>query len=1121
MAWWLRLAALLLLLAGSGLRPAAAGTYTFRSDNFTWETASNAITWDRTCTSYPGDDDKATISFTGGFKFNFNGSNYTSVTVLTNGSLQFGADTGFYRTFTNTTLPAGTPTSSASCAGTSTTNVLMAYWTDLNPSQSGSGNVTWQQKGSAPNRYVVVSWNGVYQYSTSTPYAFQVILYENGDFKYQYGNNNSTGSNATIGVQISASDYTQYSYNSGYNANGSAIRWFIPSGTAARKAEYRMDEYSWNGTVGEVTDSSGNGQNGTAVGSVSTVSTGKVCRALDVPLNTTTAIAAVDTALDVDSAVGNTGTMSFWVRSNVAWTDASSAMLASATTSASRPFFLQRNGGGALRFTVSDSAGTTLTATTAAQTASAGTWVHVAATWRFASGNGQSVLRIYVNGLLATSTSGTTNASLDPSHSTLFIGDNRSSATPTGATTSSANGQIDEMRVYNFELSAAEVALDIAQTHTCAPPLHHVEIRHGTGTGVTCTPSTLTVMACLDASCATPYTGGLTGTLTASGTGATVNWPSGASFTIGSGSSSTTVPMQVATASSVTLGTTSLAPTSANATSCNFGSPSCTFTAADSGLVFDVPDHRADAAQTVTVSAVRKSDSSAACVPAFASTTKSVTFACSYQNPSTGTLPVRVGGSALNASNSTAAACDAGGRAVSLAFDASGVATTTVQYADAGQVQVSARYAGSSGGETGLVMTGTDSFIAAPASFAISGVTAAPIRAGAAFGATVTARNSSGAATPNFGRETPAHAATMSFTRAAPTGAGASNGTFTGSLGSFSSGAASATNLVWSEVGTGDLGATLTGGNYLGSGMTVSGSTGSGGAVGRFIPHHFDVSVTAACGAFSYAGQPFTVRVTARNGLTTPTTTVNYDGSALTSPTYAKAVTLADTPTLGLGSFNGTQAVAATAFTSGVATVAPAYAFTTKQTMPQTLVLRATDGDGVSSSGYTEGSTALRSGRLQLAGAFGSEKQALGLAVQVQYWSGQAWVRASDDTCTTTVPAAAVARSGYRDGLGNATSAWSTTASAVSLSAGAGTLSLSAPSPAATGSVDIALNLGGGAADQSCLGNHPATTGAGLTWLRSLNGSCATTADRDPSARASFGIFAPETRKTIHVRDLF
>jgi MSHA biogenesis protein MshQ len=35
-------------------------------------------------------------------------SAYTSVRVLANGALQFGADTGFMRTYTNTALPAGT-----------------------------------------------------------------------------------------------------------------------------------------------------------------------------------------------------------------------------------------------------------------------------------------------------------------------------------------------------------------------------------------------------------------------------------------------------------------------------------------------------------------------------------------------------------------------------------------------------------------------------------------------------------------------------------------------------------------------------------------------------------------------------------------------------------------------------------------------------------------------------------------------------------------------------------------------------------------------------------------------------------------------------------------------------
>jgi MSHA biogenesis protein MshQ len=269
---WLALA----LLGAAGT--AHAASYTFRSDTYSWESSANAIAWNKACTNYPGDDDEATITFTGGFTFPFAGTSYSAVRVLSNGALQFGADTGFFRNYTNTTLPAGTATALSGCVASATTLTMMAYWTDLNPSAAGSGGVSWEQKGSAPNRYLVVSWNAVYQYNTSTPYTFQVILYESGDFKYQYGNANATGASATIGVQVSSADYTLYSFNSGYNANGTAIRWSVPSTAAARVAEYRFDEYAWTGKVGEVADSSGNGHNGVRVGSAASTASGYVCR---------------------------------------------------------------------------------------------------------------------------------------------------------------------------------------------------------------------------------------------------------------------------------------------------------------------------------------------------------------------------------------------------------------------------------------------------------------------------------------------------------------------------------------------------------------------------------------------------------------------------------------------------------------------------------------------------------------------------------------------------------------------------------------------------------------------------------------------------------------------------
>jgi MSHA biogenesis protein MshQ len=379
-------ALLLALLAGA----AQAATYNYRSDDFAWETAANAVSWDRTCTAYPGDDDKATVNFSGGFKFRFAGTDHASVRILSNGMLQFGADSGFHRNYTNSNLPAGNANGQAGCVAGATLNTLMAYWTDLNPSQAGSGKVSWEQKGAAPNRRFIVSWNNVYQYNTSTPYAVQVILFEGGEFKYQYGNNNASGSRATIGVQVSAADYTLYSYNSGYNANGTAIRWSLTDSAPARVAEYRFDEYAYSGQVGEVRDSSGNARHGVRAGSATSNASGAVCRALDVPANSSATVSGADTQVNVAGAMGARAGFSFWWRYASAWSGGSAAMLLDASGSTARPVFVQRDAGGALRLRVSDSAGSVLTATTPAQNFAAtapGCTSPAAGAWRRAPTN--------------------------------------------------------------------------------------------------------------------------------------------------------------------------------------------------------------------------------------------------------------------------------------------------------------------------------------------------------------------------------------------------------------------------------------------------------------------------------------------------------------------------------------------------------------------------------------------------------------------------------------------------------------------------------------------------------------------------------------------------------------
>ena len=157
------------------------------------------------------------------------------------------------------------------------------------------------------------------------------------------------------------------------------------------------------------------------------------------------------------------------------------------------------------------------------------------------------------------------------------------------------SGSLDQFRVYNGEPSAAEVAALYAETHACtgasANTLHHLEIHHASGSGLTCSPDTVTVVACQDAICLQPYTTGVIGTLAASGSAMVMNWPDGAGFAIPAGSSSGTLRLQQTTVGSSVLSVSSSTPSASSAATCNFGSPSCTWTAADAGFLFDVPSH--------------------------------------------------------------------------------------------------------------------------------------------------------------------------------------------------------------------------------------------------------------------------------------------------------------------------------------------------------------------------------------------------------------------------------------------------------------------------------------------------------------------------------------------------
>ncbi len=298
------------------------------------------------------------------------------------------------------------------------------------------------------------------------------------------------------------------------------------------------------------------------------------------------------------------------------------------------------------------------------------------------------------------------------------------------------------------------------------------------------------------------------------------------------------------------------------------------------------------------------------------------------------------------------------------------------------------------------------------------------------------------------------------------------------------------------------------------------------GTFGRFIPHHFDVTKIHGCAGgatFTYSGQPLTVTATARNS--TNVTTFNYrnfGGGILLSKdtTISNAgITTNFTPNNNTTSNN---VLSAANFVNGVGTQSTVtYTFLVtvppKETAPTTLTLRAIDTDGVSSSGYTEDTAEIRSGRVRIQNAYGSELAALSVPMRVEYYKDTTvtapatnppvtgWITNSEDTCTS-VPATGLSLANNvapspvtpptAKNIGSMTTSATVANSLFFNGGGDAGLSLSAPGQGGIGYVDITADL------------------SAKTWLRfDWNG----TGDVDPSGRATFGLYRGSS-KHIYLR---
>ena len=1132
---WMKLGAALLLLSFSLL--GWGQTYSYRSDTFSYDTPSataTTVAWHTTnasaCSSYPnGDDDYADVNFASAtspandFAFTFAGVARTGVRIYSNGMLTFGTDnSGLWRDYTNSTLPAPAVGSySGSCPGGTAANVIIPYWTDIvaGTANSTSGaSIRYELLGTKPNRRFVISWVNVKLYNTTTRYNFQVILYEtpttggNSNFKFQYTSGSSTGSAATVGVQVSATDYTQYSFNQAYidPTVGTAILWYPSSQFTGKQAEYRFDEGLWNGTAGEVVDTATGTYNAISTGNAKSSPTGKVCRGGHFPSNSSNAtIHAVATPISPTSQ----GAIDFWYRANGRWnTPGSDAMLFDATTISGRPFYLTKTAAGVLKFMLTDSAGNTFTLSSAAQNFNAATWQHVGVTWSINPGSNQTVLKIFLNGAQVASYRGTSAAGAIAALSSVYLGDNRTSGvTPSGGSGSSTNGYLDEVNFYNKEISAAQALNDKNATRTSCTSIDHFHLMHA-GSVVNCDAASVTIEA-HDSAHSQISLAGTTINLTTStshgdwqlitGNGSVTNAGNGAASYTFSNEALIVLGLTNSYAESTNINVAAGTYTEQSGTAATCVAADYTFgTVCDADLAFAQAGFRfVDAAgnfvanqvagtssgtyylQAVTNTCTAPGACTGVCSSVFpAGTAVDVGLAYECSDPTTcqsgqtltftpGAGAGTAGGIAGNASGSVSAASGAY-TTKALTFNATSpnplpAVPFVFNYTDVGRIRLWARYPAASASPN--VAGSSALFVVKPAGFVLTEIKPTSNQSGRCAVATTPAPaitcSSLAADAALFAKAGEAFSVTATAIN--------SSGNPTPNYGRETT--AETVKLTPTKVVAAMTNVPAVVGSFgsFSSGSTT-GTAFSWADVGI-------ITLTPSVGDADYLGAgEVTGTVSGNIGRFVPdhidavvtdacvTGAFTYSGQpmglALTARNLAGVVTTNYNTTAGLsravtlaqsqttGSFTPATVTAAE-FAAGLASATPAFAFATLKTAPTTITVGGQDADGVAltaAADITQKQTAaIRAGRLYLANAYGSELLPLMVPVQTQYWDS-GWKQNRLDSCTSlTVPTSG--NSGLTNTLATKTTA---TLAAPVLSGDAG-FRLSAPGAGNAGLVDI------------------------------------------------------------------
>jgi MSHA biogenesis protein MshQ len=735
-----------------------------------------------------------------------------------------------------------------------------------------------------------------------------------------------------------------------WNGPGTGGFQFIPRANLSHAcglprpvAFYALDESAW-AAPGDVTDSSGNGLNGTSFGGATPVPA-QVCNGAQLDGTARYLEVAHDARLNMTGSFAVTA----WINAN--------ALAAALKTIVSKDenYEFHLTNAGEINWWWEDSGGTTQTFTTTGAAIVPGNWYHVAVVYE----PGNQV--IYIDGV--SRGTATFAGGLFTNTDELQIGADH------GAAGRQFDGRIDEVRLYDQALSAAQVAEAMNATRPCLVTLDHYNISHA-GSGVACDTHQITITA-HDASHNPVDAGARTVTLSTSNnrgtwTGIAAGGGALSDPTAGDGAATYTF----AVASNAVILNFRYANLAATSETFEFGANDGTFsedtgtaagtedpslTLAQAGFRFNnvtdgnttiptqlsgKPSNTGWNAKTLRIQAIQTDTATGSCAGLFASQTRSVDLGAECNLPGAcAARQVSVNGGNIATGNDNGGTGAAGYSSVSLNFNASSEADTVIAYPDAGQVSLHARFdldpdvAGFEG------IGASNPFVVRPFGLAFPGVPHSNSAAGSLIGAAgdnfamtlqanqwAVGEDANNDGVPDTGVNITDNGTVPNFAATASVAVqpggnlpGVANGAISRGVGcagaasiALAGGSASAADWCYSE--TGNVIFTASVANYLAAG-TVAGSSAldgdvNGGYVGRFKPKAFAVtggatlthrSAPPGCApasTFTYLGEELTLGFTLEARNTQNVLTQNYTGA------YAK-LDLTTAAALGLGARDG------------------------------------------------------------------------------------------------------------------------------------------------------------------------------------------------------------------------